>query len=277
MFSFFENIYKLFLFLLVMAKRKGARRSAVPRPSKNSKSSKSLKGPVDYNQVLFLSSIIAFLAIVFLLVAFNSSNSFTGNAVTGYDVSPSSSTPTYTTVEAGDWYSLLGSSGFVNVFRYVFGVPVQLGSVITSIVVTIAVWLLLFFTFGDIIASFSSFSKWVSWVIAGLMTLIMANLGFVVKMTIFFVSVFAFVGTISVYVGLGTALVVFLLVNFGVASAGRWIMNRRILMRASQVEVQNKAGGTDIKGVIEGLGEIGEGLYKQSRKGKREGGQGRTP
>jgi hypothetical protein len=252
-----------------MAKRRGVkRRSHVPKPARHSKTTRSsnklLMEPVDYNRTLFTASIITFLAIVFLLVAFsNVQTGVTGSVITGYDVSPGTS---YITVQAGDWYSLLGSSPFANVLQYVFGTPIQLTGIVSSIIVTIAVWLLLFFTFGDIIASFSSFHKWVSWTIGGLLTLIMANLGFVVGLVIAFTKLLAVVGIASVYAGLGAAFIAFMLANIGIISAGRWIMNRRILMHGATAKIESEAGGKSIAGVIGGLRAVGTELRNEGKK-----------
>jgi len=241
-----------------MAKRRGIKRRVhAPKPSRHSRATgKLMVEPIDYNRTLFTASFVTFLAMVFLLVAFNNSQ-ITGNVITGHDtivVQSPEGTVTTTT-----WNSVAPEASFL---VYVFGEPVSVfgSSVVSSIIVTIAVWLLLFVTFGDIISSFSTFHRWVSWVIGFLLALIAANIGLVVKVVVWAVGIFSFVGAASVFVGLGSAFVAFILVNLGVISAGRWLINRKRLLSAAEMRSKAKAGGEQVRGTVEALRTIGKGL-----------------
>lgn len=250
-----------------MAKRKGVRRkSHVPKPSRasKSKSHKLYREQIDYNRTLFTASIIALLAITFLLVAFNNSqNGFTGNAITGQQVVTQTvqgpegtvtTTTTASTVGQGSWLSIVGNGLLANVFQYIFGTPIS--NEISGLIITIAVWLMLLFSFGDIIATFSTFSPWVSWVIATLITLVGANIGFINQIVVVLAGIFVGLGALAVYFGLGVAFFAFIVVNLGARRFSGWILRRKALMIAAKA----KAGGTETAGAIRGIREIGNAL-----------------
>lgn len=254
----YENIYKLKRILFDMAKRRGSKKkNHVPKPSRvsKSKSHKLYREQIDYNRTLFTASIIALLAIVFLLLAFNnSSKGYTGNAVT---TSQGGAILTgMATVGGGSWFDIVGNGLLANVFQYIFGSPIS--SEVSGVIITIAVWLMLLFTFGDIIATFSSFSTWVSWVIAALMTLVGANIGFINQIIVVLTGVFVGLGAAAVYVGLGTAFFAFLVVNFGARRFQGWIMRRKAMTIASKI----KAGGEKTAGAISALKNVGEAFGK---------------
>jgi hypothetical protein len=148
-----------------------------------------------------------------------------------------------------------GSMG--TILQYIFGKATTVtGNEISNMIITVAVWLLVAITFGDIIATFSTFSKWVSWTTAALIGIIAANLGVMVGIIAVVTGIFAGLGVAAVYVGLGTEFVVFLLVNLGISSAGGWIMKRKAMQRAAMAE----GGGKSLAGTIKGLGSAGKAL-----------------
>src|SRR3989338_3985799 len=83
----------------------------------------------------------------------------------------------------------------------------------SAIAVTLFTWLLLFVTFGDIFAAFSTFSPFASWTIAFAMAAIFANLKILVVVLGFFIGAFSFLGGLAVLVGLAAAFVAFIAVN----------------------------------------------------------------
>ena len=153
---------------------------------------------------------------------------------------------------------------------YVFGgIPTWLKGLVgenSAIVITLFTWLLLFVTFGDIFAAFSTFSKPASWVIAFAMAVIFANLKVLVIILGFFIGIFAFVGGFAVIVGLLTAFIVFIGVNWGIGSIGPFIIRRKMLLLAARHAAESEAGGAEISGTIEGLEKIGEALKKATKK-----------
>ena len=155
-----------------------------------------------------------------------------------------------------DWKAM-GSFG--NILGLIFGDIAEVtASQMNSMIITICVWLLIFVTFGDIIATFSTFSTWVSWTTAGLMGIIAANLGFATRIIAWSTGVFASLGAIAVYVGLGGAFLAFIAVNLGLGFAKNWIVRRRAMMTAAT----SRAGGKALAGTIAGLGTVGKALSK---------------
>lgn len=255
----YKNIYKYKKILSAMVKRKRAGKSKVPKPSsrKSSKSLKTLNYKKDSNMWVFFFLIAAVLFSIGLNI---SQMNLTGNAVmTGYQVLDRGQfSPTQPTT----WAQLINSDNpAVNILRYIFGTPVSLLTVESSIIVTIAIWLLMFVTFGDIISTFSSFGmgkkkKWTAWAIAFLIAVVAANIGIVFKIALIATTVFASIAVVGVYLGLGAALAVFLLVNLGITGLSKWILKRQALMYAATA----KAGGKKIAGGISGFSEITKSL-----------------
>lgn len=158
-----------------------------------------------------------------------------------------------------------GAAG--NFMRYIFGevsptVQGLAGSALSAIIITIAVWLLIMITFGDIIMTFSTFSTWVSWGAAVLMGIIAANLGISTAIIAWFTGLFVTLGSIAVFVGLGAAFVAFVLANLGIWKARKWIIRRKALMAAATAE----SGGIRIAGGIKGLGTAADALSEVGKK-----------
>ncbi len=212
---------------------------------KNSKVNKVKKTKL-FNKKLLALFVIAFFifALSLLLIITIQTNKITGSAIES--------------IEPGSWFEILGTKAFANVLRYIFGEPLYYTGInaISAGIVTIAIWLLLFLTFSDIIATFSSFSKWVSWSVGFLIAVIAANIGLVIKIAAVLTGIFSFAGVLAVYTALGAALAAFVVVNLGIWKAKKWILRRRAMMASAKAE----AGGAKLKGVIKGLGEAGKGL-----------------
>lgn len=145
--------------------------------------------------------------------------------------------------EKSGWDEISDSS-FVQGFRYIFGeIPAGVSdNNISAAIVTIAVWVLIVITFGDIIAMFGTFSKWVAWGIGLIVGVIVANIGINVKIIAGLTSIFAWLGTIAIYAGLITAFVAFFAVNFGIASAKGWLERRKQLEKAATGKTKITSG-----------------------------------
>ena len=160
---------------------------------------------------------------------------------------------------AGTWADVFGEHWWTLSLNYIFGNLAKVTPNNTNnAVITIAVWLLILITFGDIFASFSTFSKGVSWGAATLIGIIAANMGFATNIIAWTTGVFAALGAAAVYVGLGGAFLAFIVVNLGISSAGKWIMKRKALQEGSKAE----AGGVKLAGRIKGLGAAGKALQE---------------
>ncbi len=153
---------------------------------------------------------------------------------------------------------------------YLFGgIPTWLKDKVgenSAIVITLFTWLLLFVTFGDIFAAFSTFSKAASWVIGFAMAVIFANLKFPVVVLGFAIGIFAFAGGLAVLLGLIITFIVFILVNFSIGELGPWIIKRKLILMAARHAAKSEAGGKEIAGNIEGLEKIGEALKRVVEK-----------
>ncbi len=158
----------------------------------------------------------------------------------------------------------LWGKGFVWL-NYLFGgIPAwmvdRLGGMSSSIIV-IATFLLMFVTFGDIVSSFSTFSERVSWFAAFLISIIAVNLKVAVYILSFFVGILiAPLGTLAVGGGLLAAFLTFFAVNLGIGRLGPWIMRRKAMMLAEKQEIKSEAGAKKIVGAIKGMKDIGEAL-----------------
>ena len=207
-------------------------------------------------------AIVGVLVLALLAIAlFGSSPS--GKVISGY---ADAATTTTTAVTPGRWLPLVGSNALANALQYIFGSPIQYQGInaISAAIVTIAVWLLLFVTFSDIIASFTSFSKPVAWISGFLIAVITANIGFVVGVATVLTGIFAFAGTFAVFGGLIGALVAFFAVNWGISKLGKFVLRRKAMMLANESE----QGGTRLKGAITGLGEAGVALERFGKAAK---------
>jgi len=163
------------------------------------------------------------------------------------------------------WDDVFGTTDSVllKIMSYVFGPPTAITeSPVSNGIITIAVWILIFITLGDIIATFSTFSAWVSWVGAFLIGTIAANLGGVTKIIAWSVGAFAVLGAAAVIVGLAGALFAFVVVNLGLWYFKRWIVRRRAMQEAATME----AGGKKIAGSVGALGEVGKAFKKEGFK-----------
>ena len=161
---------------------------------------------------------------------------------------------------SADWTDSMGSFGYIP--HYIFGQPTDAGpNDISNMIITVAIWLLIVITFGDIISTFSSFSKGVSWSVAVLVAIIASNMGIMTGIIALLTSIFAFAGLAAVYVALLAAFVVFIAINLGLWRLNKWIIQRRMMMKAATAE----AGGTTIAGAIAGLGKIEKALEEQGK------------
>lgn len=141
----------------------------------------------------------------------------------------------------GGWEAL-GSFG--TICRYLFGpVTTVTNNAMSAAIITVAVWVLLAITLGDLISSFSTFSAWVSWTAAAVIGIIAANLNWITAIIAWTTGVFAFLGTAAIFAGLFGALAAFVIVNLGVYKLGHWVMARKALMQASKRASAITAGG----------------------------------
>ncbi len=159
--------------------------------------------------------------------------------------------------------------GFVGVLSWIVG-PVlvsvggqQLGTA-SSIIVGVSIWLLFFITFGDIIANFSSFSTWVAWIVAFAIATIAAQLEVLIIVTATIIGLFAGLGTLAVFAGLGAAFFFFIVVNLGLHKFGARFMRQRSMIAGQRSISESKVAGAELGSVAGMIGEIGDKLGGRS-------------
>ena len=114
-------------------------------------------------------------------------------------------------------------------------------------VVFLMIWLIIFVTFGDIIASFSSFSEVVSWVIAFCLATITAMTGGINGMVLGMTRVFVGFGTWAIYIALAASFIVFLLVELGITPAIGWIKGRKKMQKIVKGNMTFKQATSAVK------------------------------
>ena len=206
--------------------------------------------------LLLVAALIILIALIICIISTINSN-ITGLAV-GVSAKGASS------VESGDWLSLIDSQTFGKFLQYTFGETIEYGGIseISAAIITVAIWLLFFLTFSDIIATFSSFSKWVSWLVGLLLAIIAANMGFIIKLAAVLTGIFAFLGTLAIFAALGAALFAFVAVNLGMWKVRGWILKRKAMMSAAKQE----AGGAKLAGTLSAIDKISEAFKKAGEK-----------
>jgi hypothetical protein len=139
------------------------------------------------------------------------------------------------------------------VFPYIFGKVTELtANDISNIIIAVAIWAFILVTFGDIISAFSSFSKQISWIVAFLVALISANMGWSNFMLKYTISGFAFLGAFAVAFGLLASFVAFFGLNWGLMSLGSWLNRRKSMIEAnnyidkSRMAVARAGVGVDV-------------------------------
>lgn len=126
-----------------------------------------------------------------------------------------------------------------SVVKSVFNItsPITLG----DFIVVLAVFLLIIFSFQDIINTFSLFSEGTTWIIAITMGLIGALTGWFVRFALILVNIFNVLGTLSVFAAVGSAFVVFMGVHLGFTWLGTWMRNRKKMMTLAKNEIKTTA------------------------------------
>jgi len=161
--------------------------------------------------------------------------------------------------------TILGSSWAF--FDFIFGqVPSFLVALTNTkwspVIITVAMWLLLFVTFGDIIATFGTFNHSVAWLVAFLVAVIAANVKFVIYILAFSIGLFSILGGFAVIAGLVSAFVAFFAVNWGVKGLGPWLMRRKAFIQVEKTQIATEVGAKEVAGAIKGMKDIGEELAK---------------
>jgi len=106
----------------------------------------------------------------------------------------------------------------------------------SGLIIVIALWILIFLMFGDILANFGGFSKEISWAVAFLLVVIGANLKMVTAIAAVLTAIFLPLGVFAVYAGLFSAFVAFFVVEWGIQSMMPWVMRRKGAQEAARAQ-----------------------------------------
>jgi len=254
------------------AKNKSVKKSSSSKSKASNKkevkdNKPKLKTFFENNKPIVIGTLIFLVLLAILLtVQLNS----TGKVITGM----AEGTPV-------DWAKTFGittsptrlNNVFPTFFKWIFGQPYTIEGVsdVSVLILTIAVWLLIFLTFSDIIATFSSFHKWISWTIGFLIAVIIAQFNWQVKFILFLSKVFTMTAATALFIGLGAAFFAFLVVNLGLWNLRKWILHRKYLMIASKADVGSKT----VSDAITHLGEVETAFSKAGnetiKKGEKKG------
>jgi len=102
----------------------------------------------------------------------------------------------------------------------------------SAVIVLIAIWLLIFVIFGDILRNFSSFSEPVAWTVAFLFGVIAANLKLVASVVAVLTGIFLPLGVLAAYAGLFASFVAFFAVEWGIKAWMPFVMRRKAAQQA---------------------------------------------
>jgi len=142
-----------------------------------------------------------------------------------------------------------GSTGVLSqILRYIFGQTTDITSnEVSAIIITIAIWILIVFTFADIIKTFSTFSPLVAWSAGFAFALIAANLNWIVHILSWFVGIAAFLGGLAVIAGIVGAFIVFIGVNLGLTFLKPFIQGRKEMAKDTEAMMGAMRAATGIK------------------------------
>jgi hypothetical protein len=170
--------------------------------------------------------------------------------------------------DAEGWQDLLEIKPLALLFQTIFGkliVSSQLDK-IGSFIVTIALWLLFFLTFSDIIATFSSFSKQLSYGISFLIMIIISNFGVIFQVLSLIVLFFSLLFGASVMIGLLGSFLAFIAINLGIHKLGVWALKRKAMINLAK----SKIGAESLKESIEAIDKTGRAIRKVGEKAEEE-------
>jgi hypothetical protein len=140
-----------------------------------------------------------------------------------------------------------GAIFLLDVGTFVFGkVPEPLFDLTTSlagaIIIMSLLGIMLGLIFGDVFKNFSSLTPWVSYSVGAILAVILVNLKvtgyYLLRMT----EIFGFLGGIAMFAALFASFFFFFLVEWGIGSAGPWLMKRK----AMQFDQKAKVGSTAV-------------------------------
>jgi len=224
-------------------------------------SKKSFKNKLFDNKFILIG-LICFLFLLLILLTSTLFKNVTGNVVTEYStlsfnnakglslvpednsLTEIPNPATSSEIIRAKWsYEGKSDSLFGILLGVIFGNPIIITTagastnIYSGMVVVIAVWLLLFVTFSDIISTFSTFNKGVSWITGFLIAIIAAQMNLLIGAVKWSAGAFAVLGSFAVFVGLGAAFLAFIAVNLGLSGLAKFVAKRRMMKTIAYGEV----------------------------------------
>lgn len=120
----------------------------------------------------------------------------------------------------GDYQTMdeaLGNSALKPLTYIVGGIPgllIQEIGITASVIVMIALFVMLAVSFGDILSTFSLYSKPVAWVIGIALTIVAVNFRLLILFAYVCFGLVSGIGVISTVVGIGVPFIIFIMLNF---------------------------------------------------------------
>lgn len=134
----------------------------------------------------------------------------------------------------------------------------QVGSPTSASIIILGIWLILLFTFADILSIFGLFSKATSWVIAAVLSIIAANLKLLSFISVFSLVFTAAFGALSVFMSIILVFAVFLGINLGIDSLRVFAVKRSI----SEAKIRALKGSEAAREGLDALKKIGHEVGK---------------
>lgn len=151
--------------------------------------------------------------------------------------------------------------GFLN---YIFGeIPKYVadattksdsGKPFSAAIIIIGLWFLLFLSFSDVIRLFGTFSSYTSWIIAGVLALIAANVKLLTVISVAMLSFTAVFGAFSVFAGIVVTFIIFLGIQFGSEQLRVFAEKRKI----TEMRIRAMSGSAKAQAGLKAMKDIGE-------------------
>jgi hypothetical protein len=252
--------------------KKGKRGKSKISSSKKLNKSPSINTKKEKKKFIFdwkIWILLGLVVILTLVILVNSFFNLNGNVITGNDVNQNAlfklqtdnslpvETPTTEPIvlELTEWDNILNgleidaNPVFAIALRAILGQPVQITSAtafstaVSACVLTLCVWLLIFITFANVLRDFSSFSKYVCYVLGFLFATIMVQFNWQVKLIGLLASITGTAGMSLFFVVILSAFALFFIANVGIfPKLAKVIKKSNTARKAASIE----AAGTKI-------------------------------
>lgn len=99
---------------------------------------------------------------------------------------------------------------------------------VSAVIVVVAIWIMIFLIFGDILRTFGSFDERIAWSVAALMAIIGANLKFMTLIAASMTALFLPLGIFAAYFGIFAAFALFIAFEWGMDGIAARVVEKRM-------------------------------------------------